>query len=100
MMRLLVNIGGGGHLKYPCYDCLFERNMRTNPEYLVKESVNHLTFYDFDQCQTISSRTIASYTGDKKFPEPLKPLVESSDFESMFVPGSLHTLLGTVYSHI
>ena len=100
MMRLLVNIGGGGHLKIPCYDCLLERNMRKNPQFLVKESTNHLTFYDFDLCQTVSPRTIESYSNDRKFPEPLKPIIENTDFESVFIPGSLHTLLGTVYFHL
>lgn len=96
-MRMIANIGDGGHLIHPCYNCMFARKMRKNPTYLVKESENQLEFYDYDICQSLSPRTIKSSSTPKTIPEALNPIIENSDFENHFIPGSLHTLLGNIF---
>lgn len=104
-MRMIVNIGGGGHLTYPCYNCLISRKMRTNPEHHTKEATNHLSFYDLTDCQSMSPRKVDSYSIFSKLnkpenlPEPLRPIIGDSEFENHFVAGSLHTLLGIFHDH-
>ena len=100
-MRMLINIGDGGHLKQPCVNCLLTREMQTNQTYGVKESSNHVNFYDYSVSQTVSARTVLSYS-TKSFPEPLKEIVDGNDFEKFFAPGTLHTLLGLnqLFDHV
>ena len=103
-MRMLTNIGGGGHLKQPCYNCLIGRQMTTNRDFGVKQSTNHLEFYDYTFCQSIPSRSNSSYSSNPfgSLPVPLQEIIGDNDFESFFMPGTLHTLLGlnSLFDHV
>ena len=58
---MMLNVGSGGHLKYPCYLCQIERKTTTNNQFGVKTCVNHDNFYDIEFCNSQKLRNVASY---------------------------------------
>ena len=103
-IRMMLNVGSGGHLKFPCYLCHIERKTITHNDYGVKTCINHTDFYDIDFCKSRKLRNVASYATNHfgSLSESLKNVFGSENLTNYVCPGSLHTLLGlnTLFDHI
>ena len=101
---MLLNLGSGGHLRFPCYLCNIERKTNTDTNFGVKTSYQHQKFYDIEFFKNQELRNVACNitNGLGNLPDNLQDIFESRDFEHFVCPGSLHTLLGlnALFDHI